>query len=460
MNGKAIKSAVKLNETLQDIQESKARQANRIALLYWRAYENGKDHIKKAENLAVFSQLVSLWSDYENKRKLGLKTLANKALSKYDKTIKELSKDNYLEPGFTITDRTALKYERFKMRSIAIKNCHNFVELGINKDDFTDNKIAFTYSCDNILCPICIKRKSKIFLLSMLKILDQDIFKNVGFVFGTLTLKNVSAEDLKSACEALTDNMGKLYKSHGMDYEILNPNNKRVLGGSWVLEITHDNKEFIDEILFKTHKKYFEKLGLKHGDKNPNFNTYHPHIHFLCLVEKDYFKKESNKYITHNELMKAWRKVNKLDYDPFVHIEAIKTKSQTKTDGQKYRNALSELCKYMVKSSDIQNVETLFNIDNAIVQPKTDGQRPIRKRSFFGCLYGQMAKLEEAENLQKVNKDDLEALKAESKYMRFVLNFDRKLNEYVVNQTIKPNELDLNQIQEIDSQKLAVLALI
>jgi plasmid rolling circle replication initiator protein Rep len=81
----------------------------------------------------------------------------------------------------------------------------------------------------------------------------------------------------------------------------------------------------------------------------------HPHYHALLLVPGDYFL-SSDKYVTQEGWTKLWRASMKLDYEPIVHVTAIKPRRGRPAKGQTLPalvNAARETLKYAVKPSDM-----------------------------------------------------------------------------------------------------------
>ena len=81
----------------------------------------------------------------------------------------------------------------------------------------------------------------------------------------------------------------------------------------------------------------------------------HPHYHALLLVPGDYFH-TTDKYVTQVGWTKLWRESLKLDYDPIVHVAAVKPKRGRPAKGETLPaigNAAREALKYAVKPSDM-----------------------------------------------------------------------------------------------------------
>jgi hypothetical protein len=83
--------------------------------------------------------------------------------------------------------------------------------------------------------------------------------------------------------------------------------------------------------------------------------TAHPHYHALMMVPEDYFRR-ADKYLTQAEWTAMWRRSLKLDYDPIVHVTAVKPKRGRRISGPLnvgLMDAARETLKYAVKPSDM-----------------------------------------------------------------------------------------------------------
>jgi plasmid rolling circle replication initiator protein Rep len=102
--------------------------------------------------------------------------------------------------------------------------------------------------------------------------------------------------------------------------------------------------------------------------------TWHPHLHCLCFVPKEYFSKDNKNYISQAELTEYWGKACKLDYKPIVDIRRVYDKSSQKErisfDDNKKGSSISlsgaifETAKYCVKPLKIFS-ETLDDYEDA-----------------------------------------------------------------------------------------------
>jgi hypothetical protein len=113
-------------------------------------------------------------------------------------------------------------------------------------------------------------------------------------------------------------------------------------------------------------KDYYKRRGLKIGDMNPNYNTYHTHFHCLFAVNKSYFK--SRDYVNQETWLNLWRDVMG-DYgitQVDVRRVNVSAGSGVSADGREGKmigkgKAANEAAKYAAKDTDYMVNETVFN---------------------------------------------------------------------------------------------------
>ena len=116
-------------------------------------------------------------------------------------------------------------------------------------------------------------------------------------MFLTLTVKNAySAEELKASLRALTKAFGKLSRYKKVS--------KNLLGYLRSTEIT----------------------------VNEQGGSYNQHLHVLLFVKSSYFTGDSVNYIKQEEWTKLWQRALKSDYEPVVHVQAVKANKRKGTD--------------------------------------------------------------------------------------------------------------------------------
>ena len=194
------------------------------------------------------------------------------------------------------------KFNRFFNREERSRMCATVLQF--KKDTEQKRKLHQAYFCQLRLCPVCNWRRSlKIFsqVSKIIQAIEQD--REHAYIFLTLTQKNVSGEELDQEL----DKMMKAWNRF-LGYKKV----KDVVKGSYRgLEITYDKESKITKRMYQEKKDYYKKLGLKVGNKNPNFDMYHPHFHVLIVVRKGYFT--SKEYLSHEVWRELWAKAMRLD---------------------------------------------------------------------------------------------------------------------------------------------------
>ena len=208
-------------------------------------------------------------------------------------------------------------------RAAQIRACGTYLEF-VKVPDGSE-KLHRANFCRQRLCPMCQWRRSiklRAQADQIYKVLEERGFKHV---FLTLTVRNCTADELNDTVNLLYTASARFRRSQVYT--------RAVRGAYRALEITY----------------------------NPETDTYHPHFHFLLTVDGSYFYRQNQDYMSHTEIMQAWRKAALLDYDPSVHVEGIKIK-----EGQSMTAACAEICKYPAKTAEIHQSGTLQAIDYAL----------------------------------------------------------------------------------------------
>lgn len=240
-------------------------------------------------------------------------------------------------------------------RAEKIRTCGTYLEFVRTPDN--KNSLHHANFCRERMCPMCQWRRS-----IKLGVQADQIYKALSergyqHIFLTLTVKNCIREDLSKKVDELMESAQrfrrtKLYRD--------------AFKGSYrAIEITYNARE----------------------------NTYHPHLHYLMTVERDYFTGEH--YVSLDDLIATWRASARLDYDPSVSIEAVRQKP-----GQTITSACAEMCKYPVKTAEIRSATVLETIDKAL-----RGRRLIQ----WGGVAAQVRKelnLDDVESGNLINMDE------------------------------------------------------
>jgi hypothetical protein len=220
-----------------------------------------------------------------------------------------------------------------------------------------------------------------------------DIVENEYFrllpLFITLTVRNCpgTVADLKQSLDVIFGGWNRLLRVKQV---------KSVVKGWFrALEVTYDRDEFVTPEWYTKRKRYCDIHGIKIGDRNLNYDTFHPHIHAVVYVDKSYFQTSgSGAYIKTSEWVRLWRQSCRLNYDPVCDIRRIKN--------TKERKHINELSKYTVKDSDYITADDSLMDRLVLILSKALKQRRL---SAFGGVLKQLAK--RFKLLDKENKEDL-----------------------------------------------------
>lgn len=213
-------------------------------------------------------------------------------------------------------------------------------------------KLYQAWFCKVRLCPMCNWRRSLKIAYHNKRIVETvNERENVRWLFLTLTVKNVDAENLSETISDMFNAFNRLtkYKAFKMS----------IKGFFRALEVTKNR-----------------------DSESSSFGTYHPHFHVLLCVSPSYFKKKDI-YITQDKWTSLWQKAMKIDYKPIVHIQKVKPKDKLDEleiyekdfkKAMKEQHAILEVSKYPVKDTDVikgnkltdENVETVLALDNAL----------------------------------------------------------------------------------------------
>lgn len=204
-----------------------------------------------------------------------------------------------------------------EIRSIKVAECGSYLEFKVTNDS---HKLHHANFCKDRLCPMCNWRRSLKIFSQVSAVMEE--MKDYEFIFLTFTVRNCEGVDLSDTVQAIYDGWRYLYNKNSIF-------RKSIKGTFRSLEVT----------------------------RNRLTGTFHPHLHCIMSVRKSYFK--SADYIKHSEWIKLWRKACKLDYDPWVYVEKVKSV------GKGISGAIAEVAKYSVKSVDYgasgENVRIFLN---------------------------------------------------------------------------------------------------
>lgn len=171
--------------------------------------------------------------------------------------------------------------------------------------------------CRVALCPMCAMRRTRKIFGQVSRIMDYiEKNKSYRYIFLTLTVKNVSGDELSEMIDRLMKGF------HAM----------------------------IHHVKFKNMSKgWFRALEITH---NWQRDDYHPHLHMVVAVDEKYFNQKKN-YVSHDNWKLEWKKCMGLDYEPRVHVQRVRKSKDELKDGEVgYQKAVAEISKYTAKSMD------------------------------------------------------------------------------------------------------------
>ena len=210
---------------------------------------------------------------------------------------------------------------------VRLRDCSNYLKFARINGQI---KLIQTNSCRVRLCPICAYKRSLAVYRNVRSIytLLQRQPRN-KYLFLTLTVRNVAADELQAAIDNLNAGYIKLMRNKA--YKTI------TLGTIRTIEVTYNAAR---------------------GD-------YHPHIHALIHTNNDIYC--GRNYISQAQLKADWERVNNLNYDVQVDIRRFHTRNAAAAGKE-----LAEIAKYAVKPSDYvgQTAEVVATFDRALHQRK------------------------------------------------------------------------------------------
>ncbi len=281
----------------------------------------------------------------------------------------------------------------YNKKSIRVGECGDFLEFRLTADETL--KLTRANFCKVRLCPMCSWRRSLKIFGQVSKIMDYvEENHNYRYIFLTLTVKNCYGEDLKDTLDLMTKAFNKMNQRKAF--------RQAVKGYFRSLEITYDKDEFITDEIYLKKIDYYSRIGLKIGDKNLNYNTYHPHFHMVLAVDNNYFT-NSRIYLSQEDWTNLWKSSLKVDYTPIVDVRKLR---------ENKGKEVAEVAKYTVKSEDFLIKDEKGNIKEDLTDEvvKTLDNSLHRKRLIaFGFIFKDIHKklnLDDAEDGDLTNTDN------------------------------------------------------
>lgn len=260
----------------------------------------------------------------------------------------------------------AMAYDSIdKQKAEKLRGCATW--LGFTKNAEGRKKLVEANFCRIRLCPMCQWRralKSYTYTRRIITAMLSDYRErgiNLRWLMITLTVKNCEGEELSSTLDRMQESWYRLVRT---------PEFNHVIGWYRALEVTHDCNPYITDSMYCDRKSYYDNKGLKVGDANPNYNTYHPHYHVLIAVSDKYAR------ISYKRLRErwgiSWMGAARLDYLPQVDVRRSYKQGKESTPDE-VGAMVAEAAKYTCKPKDYiipddwdLTIETVKLLDKAL----------------------------------------------------------------------------------------------
>lgn len=231
-----------------------------------------------------------------------------------------------------------------KAKAERLRNCGRTLTYRVYEDG--TKQLDTMESCRVRLCPICTWRRSlKIYAQTaeIVTALSHDC--DYLYVLLTLTVRSCTGDELSGTLDTMLAAWNRF-----IGYADVK---KAVHGWYRSLEVVHDTYPFITPEMYhgdadkhiRSRRAYYEKQGLKVGDKNPAYDKYHPHFHVLLVVNRSYFT--SRDYISQSAWTQLWQQATRFDYAPRVDVRRVKGNTVDELN-----SAVCEVAKYAAKDAD------------------------------------------------------------------------------------------------------------
>jgi plasmid rolling circle replication initiator protein Rep len=210
----------------------------------------------------------------------------------------------------SFADRVQGHYAGSKFQDYAnrVQDCSQLIGFGLamGENDVAKLKLRTAKFCRVRHCPVCQWRRSLMWKAKAYKVLPKIIeaYPTHRFLFLTLTIRNIDITTLKKSLKEMNTGFRRMSKLKAFP----------AIGWLRSTEVTRGR------------------------DGNA-----HPHFHCLLLVSSSYFGKN---YIKQSEWVEMWRNSMRLDYNPILDVQAVKS-------GSTPMELIPELLKYCTKESDL-----------------------------------------------------------------------------------------------------------
>lgn len=224
-----------------------------------------------------------------------------------------------------------------------------------------DGTVSSTISCHCRFCSICAWRDSRRKYSYTMRAMEQLQPLGLHYIFFTVTVRNCIRDDLRPMLDTLMQAVNRMQST--------NTWRNRVVGYIRSMETTYNNDK-----------------------TSPNYNTYHPHIHYILAVPPDYYDNTAL-YLSAAQWRQLWERSARLDYTAQVKIESIK--------GEDIKAAVCEVSKYALKLSSV--IETGDAEPTKTIADAVRGRRLVAYGGIYKDIQRQIKASDRAE--RDLNRD-------------------------------------------------------
>lgn len=237
-----------------------------------------------------------------------------------------------------------------------------------------DGTVASVNSCRNRFCAICNWRAARKRYCYTYRAMEQiEAEGKYSYLFLTMTMKNCQDWELKQTISDIMSAVNRMQSTKTWK--------KRVKGYIRQTEVTYNSKK----------------------------DTYHPHLHYIVAVPREYFT-DTALYMQTWQWRELWEKSMRLDYYSQFKIDAIGN-----WDEGSMIHEVCEISKYQIKLSSV--VETGKRYPVQIIAEAIKGRRMVA----YGGIYADINKM-----LKEADKEN-----AEDEIRATLYEYDENTREYI-----------------------------
>lgn len=226
-------------------------------------------------------------------------------------------------------------------KAARLRECASWLEFVRLEDG--SRRLKQANFCRVRLCPMCQWRRAVKNSLQVRRVVNAMTAApgpKVHWLLLTLTVRNCSGDELSGLIDQMQAAWDRL--SHRKEM-------REVLGWYRGLEVTHDAAQIITSGMYRVRTEYYKAHGLKAGDDNPNYDTYHPHYHVLLAVPDAVIRRKYD--AIREQWAAAWQSCLRVDYLPQTDIRRCVGRRMP-SGALDMGASVAEVAKYACKDAD------------------------------------------------------------------------------------------------------------